>query len=171
MLLGCIISLLVAETLPGVLQTCLSFGIASENYYFMLFRVSNPFPEFNEWVGNHANDVVCWRGQAGWRRGSWGKPTSRDPAPLRAELYTQAMADARLLLASQIIKSSGSQGSDAIREQAADGPPCTTSVAPACASPGCFSSPASSCYYTKQIKSYKFSRAWHWGGHNYSYRS
>lgn len=67
-----------------------------------------------------------------------GEPTSCYPVPLRAELYTQAMADAKLLVASQIIKSSGSQGSDAISEQAADGLP----SAPFAASPGYFSSPA-----------------------------
>lgn len=63
-------------------------------------------------------------------------------ALLGAELYTQAMADAKLLVASLIIKSSGSQGSDAIRKQAADGLPPAPSAAPMCASPGYFSSPA-----------------------------
>jgi len=124
----------------------------------MLFRVSNPFPEFNEWVGNHVNDAVCWRGRAGRRRSSRGEPTSRHPTPLRAELYTQAMADVKLLVASQITKPSGSRGSDAIREQAADGLP---SLPPQLrhALPWIFfiASQLSSRYYTKQIKSYKFS--------------
>lgn len=64
------------------------------------------------------------------------------PVLLRAELYSQAMADVKLLVASLIIKSSGSQGSDAIREQAADGLPSAPSAAPMCASPGYFSPPA-----------------------------
>lgn len=72
-----------------------------------------------------------------------GEPTSCYLTPLRAELYTQAMADVKLLVTSQIIKSSGSRGSDAIREQAADGLPSIPSAAPACASLGYFSSPAS----------------------------
>lgn len=72
-----------------------------------------------------------------------GEPTFRCPVPLGAELCTQATADAKLLVASQIIKSSGSRGSDAIRKQAADGLPCAPSAAPMCASPRYFSSPAS----------------------------